>query len=281
MPTGTKFEYGAKAGIEPRLMKSAWRANSSAAHRRDQYGRIGRLGQIAVRARLESLRHVRGLYERGRQMHHGQLRGAAARAQLPADLESVHVGQVDIEHQQDPRASAASSAAAPVVASMTSKPAERSTREVAYSDAGLSSTTSIFCSRPASSDLAELIWSWRDPAAPITAGIAHPEARPFAQLAVGTARGRRAARRTCAPATAPVRCRAGAVAVRVSICTKSENSVGRCSLRDADAGVGHGKLDHSVRLVCVRSTRTSPSLVNFSALEMKLRSICDSFLSSV
>ena len=50
---------------------------------------------------------------------------------------------------------------------------------------------------------------------------------------------------------------------------------------DADAGVGDGRSSRGRPSTSVAVTRTSPSGVNFSAFEMKLRRICDSFLSSV
>ena len=51
--------------------------------------------------------------------------------------------------------------------------------------------------------------------------------------------------------------------------------------RDADAGVGHGEGHLAVARRRCAVTRTSPLGVNFSALEMKLRRICDSLRSSV
>ena len=52
--------------------------------------------------------------------------------------------------------------------------------------------------------------------------------------------------------------------------------------RDADAGVARRENDHRARPTPARAeTRTSPRSVNLSALEMKLRRICETFASSV
>ena len=68
--------------------------------------------------------------------------------------------------------------------------------------------------------------------------------------------------------------------MRVSIWTKSENSAGRCS---AAMPMPVSVTANSIIWPSMTRalTRTSPCGVNFSALEMKLRRICDSFLSSV
>jgi hypothetical protein len=50
--------------------------------------------------------------------------------------------------------------------------------------------------------------------------------------------------------------------------------------RDTDAGVTDGKT-YFVRTFQARRDPASPRVVNFSELEMKLRRICASFLSSV
>ena len=66
-----------------------------------------------------------------------------------------------------------------------------------------------------------------------------------------------------------------------STCAKSLKDRRLEVLRDADAGVGDGEGDRFVAGSALPTRAPRPRRVNFSALEMKLRRICDSFRSSV
>ena len=157
--------------------------------------------------------------------------------------------------------------------------AERRMRDVEYSDAGLSSTTTIFWLRDLTG-VDALMRSPGDDVACSRMGSVTEKREPLpSSLSTATSPPSSSANLRASDRPRPVPrsrfCR------RTSICTKSSNRLRQVFGRDADAGVRSPRIRRCSSGSSVAVTRTSPSGVNLSALEMKLRRICDSFLSSV
>jgi hypothetical protein len=160
---------------------------------------------------------------------------------------------------------------------MTSKSADAGCATWRYNDAGLSSTTTIFW-------LVIMFGSGVSWVTRLVAGRRSAPAAPPRNASPCRARFRTATRPPSNSANLRASdsrgpSRAAASAAHVELHEVLEQ-VGRCLGRNADAGVADREFDVSASSMRAE-TRTSPSGVNLSAFEMKLRRICETFLSSV
>ncbi|MGF6552095.1 hypothetical protein QFZ96_007231 [Paraburkholderia youngii] len=70
------------------------------AHLRDQFGRLDRLGQIAVRAAFEAAHPVHALHRRRRRVDHEHARGLGRGLDAAAHFEAAQIGQIDVEQHE-------------------------------------------------------------------------------------------------------------------------------------------------------------------------------------